>query len=86
MSNTLNSLSLFTLSNTKRYLFDNQTLFYKINLSNFKKAKYGITKALKATQFLIISFRKLKILNGKKKKKKAYLLRDGKFSAYSQLL
>ena len=65
MSNTLNSLSLFTLSNTKRYLFDNQTLFYKINLSNFKNAKYGITKALKATQFLIISLRKLKILNGK---------------------
>ena len=65
MSNTLKSLSLFTLSNTKRYLFDNQTLLHKINLSNFKNAKYGITKALKATQFLIISFRKLKILNGK---------------------
>lgn len=65
MSNTLNSLSLFTLSNTKRYLFDNQTLLHKINLSNFKNAKYGITKALKTTQSLIISLRKLKILNGK---------------------
>ena len=86
MSNTLNSLSLFTLSNTKRYLFDNQTLLHKIILSNFKKAKYGITKALKATQSLIISLRKLKILNDKKKRKKAYLLRDGEFSTYSQLL
>ena len=86
MSNTLNSLSLFTLSNTKRYLFDNQTLLHKIILSNFKKAKYGITKALKATQFLIISLRKLKILNGKNYSKKAYLLRDGEFSAYSQLV